>query len=77
MIPAGKLYIGQYHRSLRDAADALTDRSVVRIMSALHGIVDLDRPLAPDDVTIGDERAITPERIARDAAELGTDDRQT
>jgi hypothetical protein len=65
---------GQYHRSLRLAADALTDRSLIRIMSALHGLVDLKRPLLPYDVTIGDERAITPERIADHAVSLGTHD---
>jgi hypothetical protein len=72
--PAGELYTGQYHRSLRLAADALTDQSLIRIMSALHGLVDLKRPLLPYDVTIGDERAITPERIAEHAVSLGTHD---
>lgn len=72
--PAGELYTGQYHRSLRLAADALTDRSLIRIMSALHGLVDLKRPLLPYDVTMGDERAITPERIADHAVSLGTHD---
>ncbi|AWI32655.1 DUF6884 domain-containing protein [Streptomyces tirandamycinicus] len=72
--PAGELYTGQYHRSLRLAADALTAPSLIRIASALHGLVDLKRPLLPYDVTIGDERAVTAERVARHAAELGTDD---
>ncbi|MET9528157.1 DUF6884 domain-containing protein [Streptomyces coeruleorubidus] len=72
--PAGELYTGQYHRSLRLAADALTDKSLTRIMSALHGLVDLKRPLLPYDVTIGDERAITPERVAEHAVSLGTHD---
>jgi hypothetical protein len=72
--PAGELYTGLYHRSLRLAADALTDRSLIRIMSALHGLVDLKRPLLPYDVTIGDERAVTPERISDHAAGLGPRD---
>ncbi|MFI8221308.1 DUF6884 domain-containing protein [Streptomyces sp. NPDC085932] len=72
--PAGELYTGLYHRSLRLAADALTDPSLIRIMSALHGLVDLKRPLLPYDVQIGDERAVAPERIADHAATLGTHD---
>lgn len=72
--PAGALYVGQYHRSLRLAADALTDRPLIRIFSALHGLVDLDRPLHPYDVTIGDERAVTAERMAADTARLGLED---
>lgn len=43
-------------------------------MSALHGLVDLKRPLLPYDVTIGDERAVTPERISDHAAALGPRD---
>ncbi|MBV1940805.1 hypothetical protein KUF83_30180 [Streptomyces sp. BV286] len=72
--PAGKLYIGDYHVSLRSAADTLTSPSLIRIASALHGLVDLQRPLHPYNVRPGDPRAVTPERIASDAAELGTDD---
>lgn len=72
--PAGELYIGDYHVSLRSAADALTDQPLIRILSALHGLVDLQRPLHPYDVRPGDPRAVTPERVASHAAELGTDD---
>ncbi|WP_030372383.1 DUF6884 domain-containing protein [Streptomyces rimosus] len=72
--PAGELYTGQYHRSLRLAADALTDASLIRILSARHGLVDLERPLLPYDVTIGDPQAITPERLAEQVFDLGTYD---
>ncbi|WP_086809705.1 DUF6884 domain-containing protein [Streptomyces reticuliscabiei] len=72
--PAGELYVGQYHRSLRAAADALTHHSLIRIMSAWHGLVPLSRPLHPYDVTIADEKAVTSERMARDNAALGLDD---
>ncbi|MFD3815221.1 DUF6884 domain-containing protein [Streptomyces rubiginosohelvolus] len=56
--PAGELYTGAYHRSLRLAADALTHPDLILIASALHGLVPLDRPLGPYDVTLGDEKAI-------------------
>ncbi|MFD7764109.1 DUF6884 domain-containing protein [Streptomyces microflavus] len=72
--PAGELYTGHYHRSLRGAADALTDRSLIRILSAFHGLVDLDRPLHPYDVTIGDEGAVTADQMAADERSLGLDD---
>ncbi|MFC8640122.1 DUF6884 domain-containing protein [[Kitasatospora] papulosa] len=72
--PAGELYVGQYHRSLRLAADALTHESLTRIMSALHGLVDLKRPLHPYDVTIGDEKAITRQRLDEHAVSLGVHD---
>ncbi|WP_019070634.1 DUF6884 domain-containing protein [Streptomyces hokutonensis] len=69
--PAGKLYTGQYHQSLRRAADALTDQALIFVASALHGLVPLDRPLHPYDVTLGDEKAITAEKMSGHTAGLG------
>ncbi|MFW6724789.1 DUF6884 domain-containing protein [Streptomyces sp. MAR4 CNY-716] len=63
--PAGELYTEGYHRSLRRAADALTHPDLTLIASALHGLVSLDRPLHPYDVTLGHKRAITAEKMAR------------
>jgi len=49
-LPAGELCNGQYHASLRSAATALTcERGTTYIVSALHGIVGLDRNLQPYD----------------------------
>ncbi|MGW6602858.1 Mom family adenine methylcarbamoylation protein [Streptomyces sp. NPDC055036] len=72
--PAGDLYIGDYHRSLRSTADALTDPTLIFIASALHGLVPLNRPLYPYDVTLKHERAVMPETIRWHAAGLGLDD---
>ncbi|MEU5417866.1 DUF6884 domain-containing protein [Streptomyces sp. NPDC020667] len=72
--PAGELYTGQYHRSLRRAADALTDPSLIRIVSAFHGLLPLDRPVHPYDVTLGSERAVTVEKMFHHAAVEGLDD---
>jgi hypothetical protein len=74
VIPAGQLYTGPYHRSLRLAADALTDQTLIRILSARHGLVPLERPLFPYDTTLGDQDAITPEQMARHTAALDLDD---
>ncbi|WP_199850429.1 DUF6884 domain-containing protein [Streptomyces sp. CMB-StM0423] len=60
---AGELYTGHYHRSLRRAADTLTHPDLIRIASALHGLVPLDRPLHPYNVTLGHKRAITAEKM--------------
>ncbi|MEW2434295.1 DUF6884 domain-containing protein [Streptomyces caniferus] len=72
--PAGELYIGDYHVSLRAAADALTDQPLIRILSSLHGLVDLKRPLMPYDKRPRDEGAIKPERVAEHAVSLGVHD---
>nr|WSX75937.1 hypothetical protein OH826_20035 [Streptomyces sp. NBC_00899] len=74
VIPAGRLYTGPYHRSLRLAADALTDQTLIRILSARHGLVPLSRPLFPYDTRLGDQDAITAERMARHTAALDLDD---
>jgi hypothetical protein len=74
VIPAGQLYTGPWHRSLRLAADALTDQTLIRILSARHGLVPLERPLFPYDTRLGDQDAITPERMARHTAALDLDD---
>ncbi|MEV8335671.1 DUF6884 domain-containing protein [Streptomyces niveus] len=72
--PAGELYTGDYHLSLRSAADALTDPSLIRICSALHGLVDLERSLRSYNVRLGDPNAITQEKVAGHAASLGVHD---
>jgi hypothetical protein len=74
VIPAGQLYTGDYHKSLRVAADALTDQSLIRIMSARHGLVTLKRPLHPYNTRLGDEDAVTPEQMTRHTATLDLDD---
>jgi hypothetical protein len=74
VIPAGQLYTGPWHRSLRLAADALTDQTMIRILSARHGLVPLERPLFPYDTRLGDRDVITPERMARQTAALDLDD---
>lgn len=60
---AGDLYIGSQHRLAREAAEALCagagPGARILILSALHGLVDLDRVLEPYDVTLGDVGAVT------------------
>jgi hypothetical protein len=70
VIPAGQLYIGSYHRSLRLAASALTNPYLTWIMSAWHGLVPLKRPLGRYDVRLGDPKSITAEKMRRHTESL-------
>jgi len=70
--PAGELYVGSYHRAARRAADALGGR--VLILSALHGLVDLDTVLEPYDLRMGQPGSVAPERLAEQAVALGVAD---
>ncbi|MET8768814.1 DUF6884 domain-containing protein [Streptomyces sp. NPDC004658] len=72
--PAGELYTGGYHLSLRGAADALTSPPLIRIVSALHGLVPLTRKLRRYDVRPGDPEAITADGLSVQTAALGLDD---
>jgi hypothetical protein len=59
--PAGELYTGQLHRLARRAADALGGR--VLILSALHGLLQLDELVEPYDVQVGDDRQLGVRRV--------------
>src|SRR5690349_4767772 len=56
--PAGELYIGSYHRACRRAAEALRPARIL-ILSALHGLVELDQVLAPYDLRMGQPGSVT------------------
>lgn len=73
--PAGDLYTGQHHRRARAAADALAARlpnARVMILSAKHGLIELDDVIAPYDVTF----AAGP-RVHRGGPVVGTVDDAT
>lgn len=44
--PAGALYLGTYHRLCQQAARRLTPLENTRILSGLHGLLDLDTVIA-------------------------------
>lgn len=68
--PAGQLYTGSYHRACRAAADALGARRVL-ILSALHGLVELDAVLAPYELRMGQPGSVTAAQLAEQAERLG------
>jgi hypothetical protein len=68
--PAGQLYTGSYHLACRRAAAALTDPPRILILSALHGLLPLDRVIAPYDLRMGQPGSITPAALRRQAEQL-------
>lgn len=65
--PAGELYVGSFHRIARQAGAAMAargDADRVVILSALHGLLELDERVAPYDVTVGDAAAVAVEVLA-------------
>ena len=52
--PAGQLYIGSYHLACRRAAAVLTTPDRILILSAMHGLLPLDRVIAPYELRMGD-----------------------
>lgn len=72
-VPAGELYTGSYHRSLRKAADALAASTGARILilSALHGLLTLDEVKDPYSKRMGRPGSITAGEVAGQAEQLG------
>ncbi|WP_433541999.1 DUF6884 domain-containing protein (plasmid) [Streptosporangium sandarakinum] len=71
-VPAGELYTGSYHRAARRAADVLAgEGGRVLILSALHGLVELDQLLAPYELRAGQAGTVTGETLREQAAALG------
>ncbi|MEV7413075.1 DUF6884 domain-containing protein, partial [Streptomyces althioticus] len=72
--PAAELYTGSYHRACARAAAALTaNGGTVVILSALHGLVPLDRVLEPYEMRMGHPGSVTPDVLREQARELGLD----
>ena len=67
--PAGDLYTGSYHAACRRAAAARGGR--VFILSALHGLLPLDRVVAPYEQRMGAPGAITARQVRDQAVALG------
>ncbi|MFE2850169.1 DUF6884 domain-containing protein [Streptomyces lavendulae] len=70
--PAGQLYTGSLHKHARRTADALTAHGgTVLVLSALHGLLPLDRVIEPYDHTWNDQGSITVDELQAQAADLG------
>lgn len=79
--PARELYTGTTFthvlRTVLTEADATEAAGLgptrVLILSAAHGLLELDDVIAPYDVRMGDTASITPDALGRQAADLGID----
>ncbi|MGW7244545.1 DUF6884 domain-containing protein [Streptomyces sp. NPDC054804] len=63
---AADIYLGSYHRACRKAADALQPDRLL-ILSARHGLLDLDDVIEPYDTPHGATDAITSEVLLEQA----------
>ena len=72
---AGRMYLGSLHTLARTTADALTaSGGVVVVLSALHGLLPLDRVIAPYDHQWKDAGSVTISELREQAAALGLAD---
>jgi hypothetical protein len=69
--PARELYTGAMFTQTLSSIEASGDFDRIIILSALHGLVELDAELAPYDLRMGDEGSVGIEVIRGQAEELG------
>lgn len=70
--PAGDIYTGSLHVAARKAADKLTaGGGRIVVLSALHGFLSLEQVIDPYDHTWRDAGAVSEQRLAEQAHELG------
>ena len=69
--PACDLYVGPYYRACAAYAHTLVRWRRIRILSALHGLLELDQRVKPYDVRLGDAGAISADTLRKQAAEVG------
>lgn len=69
--PAGRMYIGSYHRACRRAADRLGGR--LFILSARHGLLTPDTVIEPYEQRMNTPGAVTVPTLRAQARRLGVD----
>ncbi|WP_443068995.1 DUF6884 domain-containing protein [Streptomyces sp. NBC_01361] len=71
-VPAADLYVGPFHQMCRRAAHALAGNAgTVLVLSAAHGVVTLDEPLAPYELRMGESGSVRPDQLRAQARRLG------
>jgi hypothetical protein len=68
---AAELYTGQHFRACLLTARALVPDALIRILSARHGLLELDELVQPYDVKLGQAGSITGHELAAQAWERG------
>ncbi|MGH3801505.1 MAG: DUF6884 domain-containing protein [Pseudonocardiaceae bacterium] len=69
--PAGALYTGSYHRLCQEAARRLAPLESIRILSGLHGLLDLDTVVAPYEMRLGSPGSVTVDTVLAQAEDRG------
>ncbi|MDQ0847773.1 DUF6884 domain-containing protein [Streptomyces sp. V1I6] len=71
-VPVADLYVGPFHRLCRRAAHAIAGSAgTVLVLSAAHGFVTLDQPLAPYELRMGEPGSVRPDQLRDQAGRLG------
>ncbi|MET8406340.1 DUF6884 domain-containing protein [Streptomyces sp900116325] len=71
-VPAADLYAGSFHRVCRRAAHAIAGGTgTVLVLSAAHGFVTLDEPLAPYELRMGEPGSVQLDQPRAQAERLG------
>lgn len=68
---AGNLYTGSFHKACMAYALSVVPKDRILILSAKHGLVAPTKVLAPYELRFGTAGAVTRERIAEQAREMG------
>jgi len=68
--PAGQLYVGGFHLACRRAAAVLTTPDRILIPSVPHGLLPLDRVIAPYELRMGQPGSISPAEMRRQGEQL-------
>ncbi|NHU44968.1 hypothetical protein G9373_19795 [Rhodococcus sp. A14] len=69
--PAGAHYLGTYHRLCQQAARRLAPLDNIRILSGLHGLLDLDTVIAPYEMRFGEPGSDIADTVHEQAAAQG------
>lgn len=69
--PAGELYVGSYHKATRRAAAAIAAPEQTLILSALHGLLQLEDEVAPYDLHMTSPDSVPARTVARQMRALG------
>ncbi len=72
--PARSMYVGPYFRACLATAEAITDPGRAFILSARYGLLGLDDPIEPYDLTMGQPGSVSVGELAAQATERGITD---
>ncbi|MEV7245169.1 DUF6884 domain-containing protein [Streptomyces sp. NPDC093248] len=71
-VTAGAMYVGTFHGSCRETANALLqDGGRQYILSAAHGLLDLSTQIDPYDITVGDPGSVSADFVQAQVRERG------